>query len=249
MLVRRFSAIVAIGLAIALLPMAIMPALVRANDQATELRASSSADDARNQIQFQSPVLPSAGRQPPEAPSAEAQPPDAPSADAPSADAPSADASLTAADAAKSRYRRFNGRWWYWLPSKQWALWDGNQWTIPSPKPNGYQEWRHQQFAGRYHESASQDEARRRRDVDFWRGRLTGQSLATVGRADTDYHSRIDRLHDTLMITPYDYRIGTAGHGLFDANPDRVIGNSGRLNYATSVGGYMGGALRSPYGY
>jgi hypothetical protein len=31
--------------------------------------------------------------------------------------------------AARMRYRRHNGRWWYWLPSEQWAIWDGSQWT------------------------------------------------------------------------------------------------------------------------
>ena len=151
------------------------------------------------------------------------------------------------AGSARTRYHRFNGRWWYWLPSKQWALWDGKQWTIPSPKSDDYQEWRNQQFAGRYTDSAAQDEAFRHRDVDRWRKQLTDRRLAS--RADADYRGQIDRLHDNLMITPYDYRIGTVGHVLFDANPDRVIGSSGKLNYATSTGGYMGGALRSPYGY
>ena len=33
-------------------------------------------------------------------------------------------------DESNWRYRRVNGRWWYWLPSEQWALWDGNQWTV-----------------------------------------------------------------------------------------------------------------------
>jgi hypothetical protein len=61
--------------------------------------------------------------------------------------------------------------------------------------------------------------------------------------------SQVDRLHDNLMLAPYDYRIGTAGDGLFDASPDRTIANSGRLNCATSLGGYMRGTLRSPYGY
>ena len=150
---------------------------------------------------------------------------------------------------ARTRYHRFNGRWWYWLPSGQWALWDGKQWTIPSPKANDYQDWRSQQFAGRYSNSAAQDEAFRRREFDRWRSQATGRPLANVAQADANYRGQIDRLHDNLMITPYDYRIGTAGHGLFDANPDRVIGSSGKLNYANSVGGYMGGALRSPYGY
>ena len=30
--------------------------------------------------------------------------------------------------AEKWRYRRHNGRWWYWMPSKRWAVWDDNRW-------------------------------------------------------------------------------------------------------------------------
>lgn len=147
----------------------------------------------------------------------------------------------------RSRYRKFGDKWWYWLPSKQWALWDGGKWTVTSPRASEYQEWRQQQFAGRYTDSAAQDEALRRREVDRWRGQAA--PLSAVSKNDAEYHRQIDRFHDTLMITPFDYRIGTPGHGLFDCDPDRVIANTGRFNYATSGAGYMGGALRSPYGY
>lgn len=147
----------------------------------------------------------------------------------------------------RSRYRKFGDNWWYWLPNKQWALWDGSKWTVPSPKASEYQEWRQQQFAGRYTDSAAQDEVIRRREVDRWRAQAA--PVSAVSMKDADYQRQIDRFHDTLMITPFDYRIGTPGHGLFDCDPDRVIANTGRFNYATSSGGYMGGALRSPYGY
>ena len=147
------------------------------------------------------------------------------------------------------RYRKFNGQWWYFLPNQQWARWDGRQWTIPSPKASDYQEWRQQQLAGRYTDSAAQDAEMRRREVDRWRGQATKSYANALTQSDADYHAQVDRFHDSLMITPYDYRIGTQGHGLFEANPDRTIANSGRFNYANSMGGYMGGALRSPYGY
>ena len=26
------------------------------------------------------------------------------------------------------RYRYYSGRWWYWLPSNQWAVWNGETW-------------------------------------------------------------------------------------------------------------------------
>jgi hypothetical protein len=147
------------------------------------------------------------------------------------------------------RYRKFNGQWWYFLPNQQWARWDGRYWTIPTPMGRDYQKWRYQQMAGQYTDSAARDEAMRRREVERWRARSVTPYSAHGGHSDADYHAQVDRLHDNLMITPYDYRLGTAGHGLFDANPDRTIANSGRMNYATSLGGYMGGALRSPYGY
>lgn len=30
------------------------------------------------------------------------------------------------------RYKHHNGQWWYWLPSNQWVLWNGNQWVSQS---------------------------------------------------------------------------------------------------------------------
>ena len=148
-----------------------------------------------------------------------------------------------------SRYRKFNGQWWYFLPNQQWAQWDGRQWIIPSPKAGAYQEWRHEQFAGRYSDSASRDAEMRRGEVDRWRAQAAKTYSKAQTQSDADYHAQVDRFHDYLMITPYDYRIGTQGHGLFEANPDRTIANTGRFNYANSMGGYMGGALRGPYGY
>jgi hypothetical protein len=29
------------------------------------------------------------------------------------------------------RYRWHEGRWWYWLPSGQWAVWTDGQWRVP----------------------------------------------------------------------------------------------------------------------
>lgn len=33
----------------------------------------------------------------------------------------------------QSRYRRHNGRWWYWLPSNRWVVWQNNAWTPYQP--------------------------------------------------------------------------------------------------------------------
>jgi hypothetical protein len=32
------------------------------------------------------------------------------------------------------RYRFFNGRWWYWLPSDRWAVWNGSTWVLYAPR-------------------------------------------------------------------------------------------------------------------
>ncbi len=152
-----------------------------------------------------------------------------------------------------TRYRYYNGNWWFWLPSQQWSFFNGKQWI--TERPRAYQEWRLRQFGGHYDASAARDAMDRYRDVDRWRERVGRQTMGGADRlrstasTDADYHRQVDRFHDTLMTTPYDYRLGAPGHGLFDADPDRVISQSGRLNYATSGAGYMGGALRGPFGY
>lgn len=147
-----------------------------------------------------------------------------------------------------ARYRRINGQWWYLLKNNRWALWNGQKWTIPD-QSNPYQEWRREQFSQRYNRTGADDETLRRREVDRWRSMAAPQDRPSLTQSDVDHRKQMDHFHDTLSTTPYDYRIGTAGHGLFDCDPDRVIANSGRFNYATSSGGFMGGALRSPFGY
>lgn len=149
---------------------------------------------------------------------------------------------------ADSRYRRINGQWWYLLNNNRWALWNGEKWTMPA-QSDPYQEWRRQQFSQRYNRTGADDETMRRREVDHWRSMAAPEARASLAQSDVDHRKQMDRFHDTLSTAPYDYRIGTAGHGLFDCDPDRVIATSGRFNYATSSGGYMGGALRSPFGY
>ncbi|HVX14105.1 MAG TPA: hypothetical protein VHC22_23165 [Pirellulales bacterium] len=149
------------------------------------------------------------------------------------------------------RYRKINGKWWYLQKNDQWLVFDEtkNKWTAPPARANDYQEWRQQQFSSRYSRSQVDDNEMRRREVERWRASASQKSSTMLTQTDADYHRQIDRFHDTLSPTPYDYRIGSQGHGLFDCDPDRVIANSGRFNYATSTGGFMGGALRSPYGY
>ena len=37
------------------------------------------------------------------------------------------------------RYRRFNGQWWYYLPSNRWMVWNGNAWTEPMARAGSTQ--------------------------------------------------------------------------------------------------------------
>lgn len=149
---------------------------------------------------------------------------------------------------ADSRYRRVNGQWWYLMKNNRWALWNGEKWTVPA-QAEPYQEWRRQQFSQRYNRTGADDEVMRRGELDRWRSMAAPQDRSLLTQSEAEHRAQMDRFHNTLRTTPYDYRIGTPGHGLFDCDPDRVIANSGRFNYATSSGGYMGNALASPFGY
>jgi hypothetical protein len=35
------------------------------------------------------------------------------------------------------RYVLFNGRWWYWMPDAEWALYDGRSWVTFQPQSIG----------------------------------------------------------------------------------------------------------------
>ncbi len=58
----------------------------------------------------------------------------------PKAAEPSAAAAQPADTSAKApvkenswRYRRHDGRWWYWLPSEKWVVWSDGKWTPYDP--------------------------------------------------------------------------------------------------------------------
>ena len=38
-----------------------------------------------------------------------------------------------AADDISWRYKQYNGRWWYWLPSKRWVFWHEGRWVDYDP--------------------------------------------------------------------------------------------------------------------
>jgi hypothetical protein len=37
------------------------------------------------------------------------------------------------ASANQARYRRHNGRWWYWMPDNRWVVWQRNSWVPYRP--------------------------------------------------------------------------------------------------------------------
>ncbi|HVW38740.1 MAG TPA: hypothetical protein VHB99_15605 [Pirellulales bacterium] len=57
------------------------------------------------------------------------------------AEPPSGDRSLAAVDAGDGksraddawRYKHYNGRWWYWLPSDRWAVYENDRWRLFKP--------------------------------------------------------------------------------------------------------------------
>ena len=44
-----------------------------------------------------------------------------------------ADHARRSASANQSRYRRHNGRWWYWMPDRRWVVWQRNGWVPYRP--------------------------------------------------------------------------------------------------------------------
>ena len=55
-------------------------------------------------------------------------------------------------NAPNGRYRWHNGHWWYWLPSNQWAFWNGASWIVYAPDTYaGYYASRYPQYRTGYY--------------------------------------------------------------------------------------------------
>lgn len=46
------------------------------------------------------------------------------------------------------RYKRHNGSWWYWLPSKRWVVWSNNRWIDYDPATYATQVYRAPIYSG-----------------------------------------------------------------------------------------------------
>lgn len=127
------------------------------------------------------------------------------------------------------RYRFHNDHWWYWLPINRWAYWTGAKWQDYEPKT--YAQWHLHQLEAKYQAELARFE-----------------SLQANQPADAySYY---------YYVSPYriDYGYYTPLFGGYRSGGVLGLGapssfQQGDLNLATSVGGYMGGALRGPAGY
>lgn len=151
---------------------------------------------------------------------------------APQADKPAStketDSAKTAASAKEAdnkwRYRFYNGHWWYWQPDKHWVFWTGNEWQDYDRQ--SYSQWLFERQMARY-----EAEGARVRAAPYPGG----------------YPLYFGTYGGYFGPGPY-------GPGSFywrGSFPGPFPGSlwQGNLNIGTSVGGYMGGALRGPAGY
>ncbi|HVA51196.1 MAG TPA: hypothetical protein VNH11_32945 [Pirellulales bacterium] len=128
------------------------------------------------------------------------------------------------------RYSFHNGHWWYYRDGGHWAYWNGTQWLGYEPK--SYQRWYLKEKMAEYNAELA------RFDAQTMAPYMAGSFQNDLLRGGPVYLGR-----QPYSVSPWPQSSG-AGVGLFTPRP-----YNGRLNPATSVGGYMGGALRGPSGY
>lgn len=129
------------------------------------------------------------------------------------------------------RYTFHNGHWWYYRDGGRWAYWTGTKWLDFEPK--SYGRWYVNRKMADYDAEVARFDARLMRPY--------------MSPSFTDGYSGWNTLNYrspmTSATSPW-ARSGGISSGLFTPR-----GFDGRLNPATSIGGYMGGALRGPFGY
>lgn len=128
------------------------------------------------------------------------------------------------------RYSFQNGHWWYYRDGGRWAYWNGEQWR--DYQPTEYRRWYAKQEMDALNANLAQFDARTMAPYmsgSYLRG--LGGGPVILGNPGSSFAApSLPSSDGALQIfTPRAY--------------------DGRLNPATSVGGYMGGALRGPFGY
>lgn len=143
----------------------------------------------------------------------------------------SADLPPRGSSANRWRYSFHQGHWWYYRDGGRWSYWTGKEWRDYEPK--SYARWHVKQKMADYDARLARFDAR-------WMQPYMSDHF-------TDGYSGFSTLNyrgpATTTASPWS-AYGGVTSGIFTPHA-----YDGRLNPATSVGGYMGGALRGPFGY
>ncbi|HWB14235.1 MAG TPA: hypothetical protein VG826_33720 [Pirellulales bacterium] len=128
------------------------------------------------------------------------------------------------------RYSFRNGHWWYYRDGGRWAYWTGDRWYDYDPK--SYHRWYINQRMADLNDDLARFDARTLRPYMDGRFPDLGGGPAYLPQSG-----------------PYPAVPGLPGYGAGSVDLFYRGSFDGRLNPATSTGGYMGGALRGPFGY
>jgi hypothetical protein len=137
------------------------------------------------------------------------------------------------------RYSFHNGHWWYYRDGGRWAYWTGADWRDYESK--SYQRW--------YVERKMADLDRQLARFDArWMQPYMSESFTDgySGWATYGYRGLTPAYG---LTSPRATMSPWSGSGGVSSGMFTPRGYDGRLDPATSIGGYMGGALRGPFGY
>ncbi|MGH7134558.1 MAG: hypothetical protein ACREHD_02395, partial [Pirellulales bacterium] len=129
--------------------------------------------------------------------------------------------------------------WWYYRDGGRWAYWAGSGWADYEPKTYG--RWYVRQKLAHYDAELARFDARLMRP---YMSPIFADGYSGIARYN--YRGPISArglTSPSLITSPW------AGSGGIRSGLLTPRGFDGRLNPATSIGGYMGGALRGPGGY
>lgn len=145
------------------------------------------------------------------------------------------------------RYTFHDGHWWYYRDGGRWSYWTGADWRDYEPK--SYRRWYVRQKMAQF------DAKLARFDNGAMRAYLSPSLTENLsggysGGAAYNYRGPVAASSpaSALPITAPWARGGWSASRALGAGLFTPRAFDGRLNPATSTGGYMGGALRGPFG-
>lgn len=133
------------------------------------------------------------------------------------------------------RYSFRNGHWWYYRDGGRWAYWTGALWR--DYEPGSYRRWLINQQLAEYNAELARFDARAL--GPYMDDRFHSFSPGFPGGAFPGGLAQQPSFAAPALPRGGDY--GGSSFGVFSPRPF-----DGRLNPATSTGGYMGSALRAP---